>query len=156
MQGQAPPSLGKRAVGTQQRWGKHEKRERRAHSGRDEGGSAANQVRRLLSLFAKCLRKWLVVFCYVTIFFSFFGRINHLVLHHLHWSSVNMQADIMSGTIYSAPSGQTKYRRIRKRSKPDWSQTCHCQEKWILSRQEKWREEKRKGFEKRAVAIVCE
>ncbi len=39
---------GKESDGTQQRWGKHEKRQRRAHSGRDEGGLLANRVRRLL------------------------------------------------------------------------------------------------------------
>jgi hypothetical protein len=43
---------GKESVGTQQRWGKHEKKWRITHSGRDEGGSTANRVRRLLSLMA--------------------------------------------------------------------------------------------------------
>jgi hypothetical protein len=43
----------KESVGTQQRWGKHEKRQRRTHSRRDEGGSAANRVRRLISLLTK-------------------------------------------------------------------------------------------------------
>jgi hypothetical protein len=41
---------GKKSVGTQQRWGKHEKKWRTTHSGRDEGGRAANRVRRLLPL----------------------------------------------------------------------------------------------------------
>jgi hypothetical protein len=35
----------KESVGTQQRWGNHDERQRRIHSGRDEGGSAANRVR---------------------------------------------------------------------------------------------------------------
>jgi hypothetical protein len=38
----------KESVGTQQRWGNHEKRQRGIHSRRDEGGSAANRGRRLL------------------------------------------------------------------------------------------------------------
>jgi hypothetical protein len=41
---------GKESVGTQQIWGKQEKKWRITYSGRDEGGSAANRVRRLLSL----------------------------------------------------------------------------------------------------------
>jgi hypothetical protein len=38
----------KESVGTQQRWGKHDQKWRRTHSGRDEGASVANRVRRLL------------------------------------------------------------------------------------------------------------
>jgi hypothetical protein len=52
--GARPASLrGKESVGTQQRWGKQEKKWRRTHSGHDEGGSAANRVRRLLPLTPK-------------------------------------------------------------------------------------------------------
>ncbi len=67
MQGQACPVWRKESVGTQQRWGRHEKRQRRTHSGRDAGGSVANILRRLL-------------------------------IYHLHWSSVNTQAEITPGT----------------------------------------------------------
>jgi hypothetical protein len=45
--GPARPALEKGSVGTQPRWGKREKRSRRAHSRCDGGGSAANRVRRL-------------------------------------------------------------------------------------------------------------
>jgi hypothetical protein len=44
--GTAHPVLVKESVGTQQRWGKHEKKWRRTHSGHDEEGSAANGVRK--------------------------------------------------------------------------------------------------------------
>jgi hypothetical protein len=38
---------GKESVGTQQRWRRHDKRQRGTHSGHDAGGSAAYRVRRL-------------------------------------------------------------------------------------------------------------
>jgi hypothetical protein len=50
VRGPARLTQGEESVGTQQRWGKHEKKWRRTHSGCDEGGSAANRVRRLLIL----------------------------------------------------------------------------------------------------------
>ncbi len=36
----------KESVGTQQRWGRHDKGQRRTHLGHDAGGSVANRVRR--------------------------------------------------------------------------------------------------------------
>jgi hypothetical protein len=50
MRDPARPTMGKRVCGTQQRWGKHEKKRKRTYSGHDGGGSAANRMRRLLLL----------------------------------------------------------------------------------------------------------
>ncbi len=60
-------------------------------------GSAANRVRRMpIHLLQHCVitnkRCISPVFCCVIIWFSF-KTINHVVLHHLHWSFVNAQAE---------------------------------------------------------------
>jgi hypothetical protein len=82
--GQPARSWQKESVGTQQRWGNHEKRQRKIHSSRDEGGSKANRVRR----FTDDLKEVTLSIHCVIIVFSF-RRINHLVLNHSHGSSVN-------------------------------------------------------------------
>jgi hypothetical protein len=50
VRGLACLTLGKRGSWNPAEMGKHEKKWRRTHSRRDEGGSAANRVRRLLPL----------------------------------------------------------------------------------------------------------
>jgi hypothetical protein len=47
MQGQPAQFERKESVGTQQRWGRHDKRHRRTHFGIDAGRSVANRMRRL-------------------------------------------------------------------------------------------------------------
>jgi hypothetical protein len=66
----ACPTLGKESVGTQQRWGKHEKKGKRTYSGRNEGGSSANRVRKLL-VKLDSLKEATHSFCSVTIVFFF-------------------------------------------------------------------------------------
>jgi hypothetical protein len=84
---QARPTLGKRVRVS---WNpaeisQHEKRQGRPHSGCHDGGSAANRVRRLLSLFTKCIKEVTCSISYLTVVVVFsFMKINHLVLHHLH------------------------------------------------------------------------
>jgi hypothetical protein len=55
--GPGPPTLGKRVSWNPAGMGKHERRPGRARSARDEGESAANRVRRLLSLFTKYFKE---------------------------------------------------------------------------------------------------
>jgi hypothetical protein len=50
MRGLAGPTLGKRISWNPAEMGKHEKKQRVTDSGLDEGGSAANRVKRLLPL----------------------------------------------------------------------------------------------------------
>jgi hypothetical protein len=71
VRGSARLTLGKRVSSNPAEIGKREKKWRRTHSGHDEGGSAANRVRRLLLSIFEERKKVNQDVCHVT-FLPFF------------------------------------------------------------------------------------